>query len=400
MNNKWKKIIGTEGLYQHPNGKYYLRRNYPKRSFQSLRTENLKEAKERIRNFKDSHYSNLTKPNRRFITFGDVAENYQSGPLDRVGVKLKTKDNIINSLRHLKKMHSVWRKPLLEVKTKDLRTCIDGIPNLSNASKNYVVYAVNKVVEHATDLGVISNDSNTKVRSFSTEPRKLNLPLDADFKKVVQVLMYPDLKSRKKSCLPNDWELKSRNQLMSEMNVSVSTLKRRIAEHRRPHRLKPRPEASFTFLFLCFTGMRLGEAVKIKWSNIKSDHIVVEGTKTTAAHRILPIWGQLRELLNNIKAYRGSVSEDGFVIKRKRIDKALRIACRKVGVEYLRHHDLRHYFATKAIQSGVDIPTVSKWLGHADGGALAMKVYTNLMTDHLIEQSKKLKFADGLMDAA
>jgi len=297
-------------------------------------------------------------------------------------------------------MHSVWRKPLLEVKTKDLRTCIDGIPNLSNASKNYVTYAVNKVLEHATDLGAISDVRNTKVRSFNTEPRKLNLPTDSDFKKIVKVLMHPNAKSRKKSCLPNDWKLKSKSQLMTEMNVSLSTLKRRIAEQQRPHRLKPRPEASFTFLFLCFTGLRLGEAKAIRWSNIKSDHIVVEGTKTTAAHRILPIWGQLLELLNNIKAYRGSVNEEDFVIKRKRIDKALRVACKKVGVEYLRHHDLRHYFATKAIQSGVDIPTVSKWLGHADGGALAMKVYTNLMTDHLIEQSKKLKFADGLMDAA
>ena len=76
------------------------------------------------------------------------------------------------------------------------------------------------------------------------------------------------------------------------------------------------------------------------------------------------------------------------------------LLARKLEWKYLRHHDLRHYFATKAIQSGVDIPTVSKWLGHADGGALAMKVYTNLMTDHLIEQSKKLKFVGGLLDAA
>jgi integrase len=39
------------------------------------------------------------------------------------------------------------------------------------------------------------------------------------------------------------------------------------------------------------------------------------------------------------------------------------------------HHELRHLFATRCIESGVDIPTVSRWLGHKDGGALAMKVY-------------------------
>ena len=38
-------------------------------------------------------------------------------------------------------------------------------------------------------------------------------------------------------------------------------------------------------------------------------------------------------------------------------------------------HDLRHFFATTCIESGVDIPTVSRWLGHKDGGALAMRLY-------------------------
>jgi integrase len=44
-----------------------------------------------------------------------------------------------------------------------------------------------------------------------------------------------------------------------------------------------------------------------------------------------------------------------------------------VGMARITHHDLRHFFATVAIESGVDVPTVSRWLGHKDGGALAMK---------------------------
>jgi integrase len=34
------------------------------------------------------------------------------------------------------------------------------------------------------------------------------------------------------------------------------------------------------------------------------------------------------------------------------------------------------------IESGVDIPTVSRWLGHKDGGALAMRVYGHLRQEH------------------
>jgi hypothetical protein len=43
--------------------------------------------------------------------------------------------------------------------------------------------------------------------------------------------------------------------------------------------------------------------------------------------------------------------------------------------------------------SGVDIPTVSRWLGHKDGGALAMKTYGHLRREHSIAQAQCVTFA-------
>jgi integrase len=43
-------------------------------------------------------------------------------------------------------------------------------------------------------------------------------------------------------------------------------------------------------------------------------------------------------------------------------------AAKVLGMTRITHHDLRHLFATRCIESGVDIPTVSRWLGHKDGG--------------------------------
>jgi integrase len=40
----------------------------------------------------------------------------------------------------------------------------------------------------------------------------------------------------------------------------------------------------------------------------------------------------------------------------KSIDRAVKLA----GVKCITHHDLRHLFATRCIESGVDIPTVSR----------------------------------------
>jgi integrase len=56
------------------------------------------------------------------------------------------------------------------------------------------------------------------------------------------------------------------------------------------------------------------------------------------------------------------------------------------------HHDLRHFFATTCIESGVDIPTVSRWLGHKDGGALAMRVYGHLRQEHSTVMIKEVSF--------
>jgi integrase len=73
--------------------------------------------------------------------------------------------------------------------------------------------------------------------------------------------------------------------------------------------------------------------------------------------------------------------------------KAMNRAAQLVGMARITHHDLRHLFATRCIESAVDIPTVSRWLGHKDGGALAMKVYGHLRDQHSVAMAQKVTFA-------
>ena len=51
-------------------------------------------------------------------------------------------------------------------------------------------------------------------------------------------------------------------------------------------------------------------------------------------------------------------------------------ATKDAGLEHLRFHDLRHTFATLALQNGVDIKTVSAMLGHYDAG-FTLRTYTH-----------------------
>ena len=98
-------------------------------------------------------------------------------------------------------------------------------------------------------------------------------------------------------------------------------------------------------------------------------------------------------LFQSMRSERGGSSLDERVFGVGECQKALDRACKKVGADRLTHHDLRHLFATRCIESGVDIPTVSRWLGHKDGGALAMKTYGHLRREHSIAQAQRVTFA-------
>ena len=49
---------------------------------------------------------------------------------------------------------------------------------------------------------------------------------------------------------------------------------------------------------------------------------------------------------------------------------------RDAGLGHIRFHDLRHTFATMALQNGVDVKTVSAMLGHYDAG-FTLRTYTH-----------------------
>ena len=149
--------------------------------------------------------------------------------------------------------------------------------------------------------------------------------------------------------------------------------------------------------FLAYSGCRLSEARRVRWSDIDlaRQEMRVESAKrakTSGAGivRLVPIIPSMRELLERL-ALAPHTSNDP-VCQVGECQKSLTRACSLVGIHRVTHHDLRHLFATRCIESGVDIPTVARWLGHRDGGALAMRVHGHLRNQHSQEMAKKVKF--------
>src|SRR5262249_37860275 len=170
-----------------------------------------------------------------------------------------------------------------------------------------------------------------------------------------------------------------------------------IVEMRNAHGRDSRNCADFA-AGLAFTGCRLSEANALEWGEIDfaAGEIVVRGDAETGTKnwklRRVPLIPDARALFGRMRSEREDEPMDAKVFRVRECQKSLGRACKKVGADRITHHDLRHLFATRCIESGVDIPTVSRWLGHKDGGALAMKTYGHLRREHSIAQAQRVTF--------
>jgi len=147
---------------------------------------------------------------------------------------------------------------------------------------------------------------------------------------------------------------------------------------------------------LAYSGCRLHEATELRWQDVDFDRGCItvtggEGGTKNHENRAVPMTPALRDLLKRLHEKKGPEGT-ALVSETKGARRCLASACRKLKLPHFTHHDLRHFFATTCIESGVDIPTISRWLGHKDGGALAMKVYGHLRQEHSFEMSKRVSF--------
>ena len=152
--------------------------------------------------------------------------------------------------------------------------------------------------------------------------------------------------------------------------------------------------------FLAFGGFRKKEAAHITWGDIRFNdigtggEIVVRETKNGET-RIVPMIREMVELLKSLQAKYPNEPAEAPVMKVKECQISMDRAAKKIGMKRITHHDLRHLFATTCIEAHVDVPTVAKWLGHRDGGVLAMRVYTHKRDKHSAEMATRVSFVDA-----
>jgi len=111
------------------------------------------------------------------------------------------------------------------------------------------------------------------------------------------------------------------------------------------------------------TGMRRGEILNLNWQDIdlKRSMITVVRSKN-GEKRAIPMSNTLCSVISGIKLR--NISGWLFPISESSLRQAFDKTVIKAGIEGFRFHDLRHSFATRLVQNGVDLYKVKELLGH------------------------------------
>ena len=103
--------------------------------------------------------------------------------------------------------------------------------------------------------------------------------------------------------------------------------------------------------------------------------------KTKNAYRTLPLSADAIDVLMQQRRKTGNSewvfpSPTGGPMSPDSVLHMLQRVLKRAGLPRIRFHDLRHTFATLALQNGVDVKTVSSMLGHYDAG-FTLRTYTH-----------------------
>ena len=133
-------------------------------------------------------------------------------------------------------------------------------------------------------------------------------------------------------------------------------------------------------IFASSTGARQGEILKMKREhiNFEKKQITFYDTKNSL-DRTIPV---PEHVLSMLKSYRFGTYV--FNTLARRLRKHFTIACKKAEIKDLRFHDLRAFFATNALLSGMSIAQVSFLTGHKDWSQL--KRYTRIKPEDLLDK--------------
>ncbi len=120
--------------------------------------------------------------------------------------------------------------------------------------------------------------------------------------------------------------------------------------------------------------------------------IVFDDPKTATSRREIPIPRQLIKNLKNIKKSGDSdfvVSANGNVVSVRSYQRSFELMLKKLNIRHRGFHSLRHTFATRALECGMDVRTLSEILGHRNP-TVTLNRYAHSLIEHKTAMMNRL----------
>lgn len=185
-------------------------------------------------------------------------------------------------------------------------------------------------------------------------------------------------------------------------------------EQRRIERavLSDKRDKMFGVILCLYTGLRIGELLALEWSDIDFNKAELSATKTCydgqdengkscritgtpkteSSKRIIPIPKQLIPYLKELKKRSISkyvVGNGNKITTVRSYQRSFELLLKKQNIPHHGFHALRHTFATRAIECGMDVKSLSEILGHKNP-TITLKRYVHSFMEHKREFMNRL----------
>lgn len=161
-----------------------------------------------------------------------------------------------------------------------------------------------------------------------------------------------------------------------------------------------------------YAGLRIGEVCALKWNDVdfeksiihisstvsrikdrnEKSKLIIDTPKTKSSDRFIPVprflMGYLERFYDKRKSEFVISNNDKFVNPRL-LEYHFHKALKEANINQTNFHALRHTFATKCIEVGMDVKSLSEILGHANS-AITLKIYVHSSMEQKRLQMEKL----------
>ncbi|MCM1367623.1 MAG: site-specific integrase [Roseburia sp.] len=165
-------------------------------------------------------------------------------------------------------------------------------------------------------------------------------------------------------------------------------------------------------IVLClYTGLRIGELLALTWNDIDFDKstlsvtktchdgyidgkrcVISDTPKTENSRRDIPLPKPVLALLREMKKQSKCnyvVAAGGSPVFVRSYQRTFELLLKKLGIAHKGFHALRHTFATRALECGMDVKTLSEILGHKNA-TITLNRYVHSLWEHKSEMMNKL----------